>query len=792
MRGAMRVAAVAILAAVPAFAGPATMKELAERLGSDDPAARQAAMEEICGRYEEWGDADLEVLDRASADADAERAAGARQGRAQVKLLRRVGPALVECWTTSGPPRAEDRRATRRLLEEAAGCWRGGGASDAEVTEFLAMVVEAGGDPIADCPVEVVANTRCRPMAGLLAERLRKRLDAVGPDRAKVIRALGQAGDPAFGSLLDGYVFGPPDVQEACLKAARDLKATGAARAIASLSEIGTVKQRVLAVEALGGCATEQEWPALRRRLMDPSPEVRSAAARAVLELRPRGGARWVAPLLRDRSYRVVLSASIACGTLAGPGEAGCLFSSAVGPGRRGSYLVGQLLALSRPPGWKERLLAWLDAPDAVRRRIAADGLRASASRDAGEALLRHSDPARVEETLDPWYALTQIDPPGVVDRVRALAASPDENLRIEAARFTRMTRGARWAPLLSGLLDDASPGVVQAALESASAAFDPAMLPKVEKLLSHPDGGVRDAAAAYLGRRGSSKHLAQLVALLKDRDAAQGAAFGLGDLGEAGAIPALRDVAKGELSHLRGITARSLALLGSTDEIVALVKTEEAWWFFHNRFHALPPEAVARIAPLAFQVRDRASDLGWMPEAILTMDGGCLPVWDPRDARDFQRRMRNLSTYPEESVRLAAQVRLVEWGLAAPGTERRLLEATKRFNVDERWAYALCFSLAAAHEPAWFRAANGRRVPEADLVTCGDVEAWAGAAGAPLDMAGFSTLRTWRAGRPASLREILDETLEVSNRAFYVEGGRARVVLVQEALELWRRRLGH
>ena len=51
--------------------------------------------------------------------------------------------------------------------------------------------------------------------------------------------------------------------------------------------------------------------------------------------------------------------------------------------------------------------------------------------------------------------------------------------------------------------------------------------------------------------------------------------------------------------------------------------------------------------------------------------------------------------------------------------------------------------------------------------------------------------MRTWRTGRPASLREVLDETLDVSGRAVYVEGGRARIVLVQEALEFWRRRLG-
>ncbi|MCC6741437.1 MAG: HEAT repeat domain-containing protein [Planctomycetia bacterium] len=790
MRGAMRLAVVAVLTALPASAGPPTMKELAERLGSDDPEARQAAMEEICGRYEEWGDADLAVLERAGADADAERAAGARRGQAQVRLLRRIGPALVECWTTSGPPDAGDSSTTRRLLEEAAGCWRGGGASDVEVREFLAMIAEAGGDAVAACPVGIVGMSRCRPLAGLLAERLRKRLDEVGPDRAKVIRALGQAGDPAFGSLLDGYVFGPPEVQEACLKAARELKATSAARAIASLSEVGTVKQRVLAVEALGGCATEQEWPALRRRLMDPSPEVRSAAARAVLELRPRGGARWVAPLLKDRDRRVVLSATLACGMLAGPGETGCLFSAAVGSGRRGSYPLGRLLAINRPPGWKERLLAWLDAPDPIRRGIAAEGLRASGARDAGDALLRHSDPGRFEETGDVWYALTQLDPPGVVDRVRALLESPDAAVRSGAAQFANMTRGPRWAPLVTALLDDVSPDVVRAALEAAPAAFDPAMLPKVEKLLAHPDGLVRGAAAACIGKRGSAKHLPQLLALLKDADAAQGAAFGLGDLGEAGAIPGLREVQKGEFPHLRGITARSLALLGSTNEIFDLVKVEEAWWSFHDSFHALPPEGVARIASLAFQVRDRAWQ-GWPPEAILRMDGGCLAVWDPRDARDFQRRMRNLSTSPEESVRLAALVRLVEWGMAPPGAERLLLEATKRFLVDERWAYALCFSLAAAHEPAWFRAANERRVLKAELVTCGDVEAWAGEAGASLDMAGFSTVRTWRTGRPASLREVLDETLDVSGRAVYVEGGRARIVLVQEALEFWRRRLG-
>lgn len=773
------------------FADPLAMRELTARLGSEEAAERAAASREIVARCEEWSAGDLEILKEAGHDKDAERAAAARVALAMIERMKRIGRQLAALWDRVGDPQPGDKpdRTTEKLLEGAAYCWRGGSASDAEVSAFVEMIRKAGGDPVASCPVRAVGKARCRPMAPLLAERLRNRLDNVDVDRAKVIVALGLAGDGKYGDLLDGYVFEPSRIQQACLVAAKQLKARSVAAAIARLSEIGSVRQRILAVEALGACATEKEWPALRLRLMDPAPAVRSAAARAVGTLRPEGGARWVAPLLRDRDRRVVLSATLAFSALAEPASAARLYSAAVGPGRWGAYMLGEQIATLRPPGWKERLLSWLEVPDTVRRDIAAGGLRASASRDAGPALFRLADPVNLLDSVEIYYALMLLDPPGVEDCVARLAASPDPEVRVEAPEFMRETRGPRWIPLLSSLLDDTSPDVVRAALAAAAVACGPELIAKAEKLLSHADGRVREEAAAFLGKRGGKGHIPALVALLEDADAAGGAVYGLADLGATEAVPDLRKMLKGPLQHLRGHVARALACLGSTDEILQLVEQEDAWWFWHDRFLGLPPEGVARIAPLALERRDTETG-GWTAEALITLDGGRLDGWAPVDRRDFQRRVRNVATSPDELSRMAATARLSEWGLAGAGADSEMLEFARKPNLAWRMGNAFCVAFAAGHEPAWFAAAQVPRRLERDLVTCKDVEDWAAAGGAPLDMSGYSTVRTWRKGCRASLREILEETIEVSDRTAYVEGGKARIVLLSEAMDLWRRRL--
>ncbi len=773
------------------FADPSAMRALTERLGSEEAAERSAAAREICARHEEWSPGDLAILKEAGQDKDAERAAAARVAHATIERMKRIGPQLVELWDRVGDPQPGDEpdRATEKLLEGAAYCWRGGSASDAEVSEFVEMIRKAGGDPVASCPVRAVGKARCRPMAPLLAERLRNRLDNVDVDRAKVISALGLAGDGKYGDLLDGYVFGPPDIQRACLVAAKQLHARSAAAAIARLSEIGSVWQRVLAVEALGTCATEKEWPALRLRLMDPVPAVRSAAARAVGVLRPDGGARWVAPLLRDRDHRVVLSATIAFAALAEPASGAPLYSAAFGPGRRGAYLLGEQIAKLRPPGWKERLLSWLEGPDSRRRDLAADGLSASASREAGPALLRLADPTDFYDNLGIYLALMQLDPPGVVDCIGRLAGHPNPDMRAEALEIVEQTRGPRWTPLVSSLLDDPSAYVVGAALEAAPVACGPELIAKAEKLLSHEDGSVRCQAAEFLGKRGERRHVPALVALLGDEEAAAGAAEGLANLRATEAVAELRTALKGPLKHLRGYVAGALACLGSTDEILQLVEHEEDWWFYHDRFLGLPPEGVVRIAPLALERRDGETG-GWSVEALITMDGGRLADWAPADRRDFQRRVRNLASGPDESTRIAATTRLVEWGLAGAGADSEMLEFARRSSLGGRMGNAFCVAFAARHEPAWSAAAHTPRVLERDLASCQDVEEWAAAGGAPLDMSGYSTLRTWRKGCRATLREILEETVEVSDRTVYVEGGKARIVLVSEAIDLWRKRL--
>lgn len=171
-------------------------------------------------------------------------------------------------------------------------------------------------------------------------------------------------------------------------------------------------------------------------------------------------------------------------------------------------------------------------------------------------------------------------------------------------------------------------------------------------------------------------------------------------------------------------------------------------------------------------------------------MDGGRLADWAPADRRDFQRRVRNLASGPDESTRIAATTRLVEWGLAGAGADSEMLEFARRSSLGGRMGNAFCVAFAARHEPAWSAAAHTPRVLERDLASCQDVEEWAAAGGAPLDMSGYSTLRTWRKGCRATLREILEETVEVSDRTVYVEGGKARIVLVSEAIDLWRKRL--
>ncbi|MEK7468722.1 MAG: HEAT repeat domain-containing protein [Planctomycetota bacterium] len=801
----LRILSVALLLMSPADADPATMAELIARLAADETEARGAAREEIERRFEEWSEADFKRLQDAGSDADAERAAGARQAAERIALLRRIGPSLMGAWERIGAPeppedsteadhpddvKAPEDPRTSKLLQFAASAWKGGGASDREVRELVAMIRAAGGDPVRGLPYRELASRGCRPLAPEIAARLEARTDDIEKERAFVVEALGKAGDSKFGDLVTGYVFAPAPLQKVALEAARKLKATSAAAAIAHLTEDQDWRIRKAAVEALGGCATDRELPAMRRRLMDPVTNVRTAAARAFRELGRREALPWLEPLLRDRMPRVVAASTWAYGGLADSGSAVRLYSVGAAPFRKGAALAGWDIARLRPPGWKERMIDWLTSPSGDLSYAAAEAIELTACREAAPAALRLLKDPHPEARLAACMVLRSIDPPGLVEAAAPLASDPNLEIRQNFLYLIASTRGERWAPALDVLLRDTESGLRREALGAAMVAYAPSQLPIAEALLKDANRWVRAEAASFLGRRGGPAQKEILLALLADREMEAYAALALGDLGDKDAVPALRKAAESKDTNLRDSAARALAALGSTAELVRMALDGDEWWVRQGMRIEIP---AAVSADLARRTLARF-DIGWVGwdeiSLLLFIDSGTLQAWDHRDRRELVRRVRNVAAFDDDLLRFAARLRLFEWGEDDEKSQASLVARAASRPWDDQFNTALALALAARHEAEWWRKASVVREIPSDLVTTSHIEAWAALGGTSLDMQGFSSKRTWRAGSRVSVLDILRETVRYSERAILVQDGKARIAVLPEVIEAWRKRL--
>ncbi len=71
------------------------LERLIQRLGSDNVAARERALEDILSRWKEWADADLARLDRASGSSDKTAAHLAAEAAARVRIRHAVGDKLL-------------------------------------------------------------------------------------------------------------------------------------------------------------------------------------------------------------------------------------------------------------------------------------------------------------------------------------------------------------------------------------------------------------------------------------------------------------------------------------------------------------------------------------------------------------------------------------------------------------------------------------------------------------------------------------------------------------------------
>lgn len=356
-------------------------------------------------------------------------------------------------------------------------------------------------------------------------------------ERTSVRDALVSAGAPAvveLTALLERPV--PPSVATSAAWVLGELRATKSAPAIVAALRKGTLPPAA-ALRALAGAGTAEQVPVVLEFVADPSPTVREEALGAATALldpaRPDG--RAVEPL------------------------AATLRAPRTSPGERAA--VATLLGRTGAPRAAAELAGLVTSKDAALRLAAIDALGALGSAATGSPpgdgvaddalvpLLEDTDPAVRLHTAVALASsggvkaraalLAKLDGGDEVDRYAVLAAlggilerHPDEGAAARLFKELAVAAGAER----------------DAVLEAAGRARLPGVLRSLADVAAKGDVDDRRTVASVLGaHRGSPAALALAKSLANDSDASvrAQAAFTLGTLGDASALPVLVGLAR-------------------------------------------------------------------------------------------------------------------------------------------------------------------------------------------------------------------------------------------------------
>lgn len=121
---------------------------------------------------------------------------------------------------------------------------------------------------------------------------------------------------------------------------------------------------------------------------------------------------------------------------------------------------------------------------------------------------------ARLESSSPPG---TWPDASALAERLRPSFTDADPGVRLEALRMFPRVFGTREPGLVEAALSDDDPRVVRAAIAAIAPESMPDLAPALSSLaLSHPDFGIRSAAASRLVRAGSAEVIATLERVLR------------------------------------------------------------------------------------------------------------------------------------------------------------------------------------------------------------------------------------------------------------------------------------
>ena len=568
---------------------------------------------------------------------------------------------------------------------------------DARAVEPLCHALTAGVNDVPKSAAEALARFR-DPRA--VEPLLRALDDGTGSVRRTALDALASLGDPRAIEPLIGRLTHPdPELRKALAAAlgacgeptwaelvrgeANDLvrlaaspDPRGAAAVIRGL-DAPLAWTRAAAAEALGQSREALALDRLVARLDDRDDQVATAAAAALAKL---GDPRALDPLgraLGSGGRSLQLAAVAALGDLGGSAAAEQLLP-ALGDADAGIRLAAAA-ALHRlgQPEWAERVRGGPEDPrwlaDAGDPRAVAPLLRAlghlgpvSFRAAAAEGLGRLGDPRAAELLLEAcaeqWEELARAaaealgmlgtgavqplaralesDRPGAVrlaaaralgrigdlgalePLARTLRAEPLPLVERAAAALVKLGSGAL-VPLSAALAEDPRGEVKALAAEALGELGDRGALRALKEAAGATDELVRRRAVAALGRLGDPRALDTLVTAMQDQsaDVATSAAEALGRLGDRRALKPLVAALGGDRRWLSRQAAAALGQLGDPAATPALV---EALYGGDGSLHAAAAEALRALGGWAGaqdQLRSRPLALGMLVRLLRGLD---------------------------------------------------------------------------------------------------------------------------------------------------------------------------
>lgn len=511
------------------------------------PLVRQAAAEGFAAR---GGAGAVEGLSKLLTDPDADVAATAARGLADLGADERAKEALLAAYAGAGPAA---RRAIADALERL-------GVSLREAVELearalwernLAALSHAKGSARAGAAEEIGASAR--------ADALQRLLPLVDPNRnpdpalaAAAARGLGEAGDWAARPPLEALLGeGDASIAEAAAAALARLGDPGAALALARAAGDGPSRSASSAVDALAALPAATEVGdvlcAVALRTTDPGVAARAARSAAAREA--------------DCSRRPFFAKLGGAGTeaaLAALGELGLFGAEAQSAAER---VIPLLEAGRGDAGTRAAAARFLSrtgstaAGHAVRKRAAALAARLAAARSRWIAGRLSDAPAGGFEGGEAarLAAVVARAPSAAIPAQEGVPASPewvDAFPAAEAAELAALlaAAGRLRADDAEGLLvphaRDPVPAVRAGAVEGLAFLATATALEAALPALADPDLRVRVAAADALGRQGGRVAPALVAAAAAAANAEPEwratLAHALGETGSAEAVPAL------------------------------------------------------------------------------------------------------------------------------------------------------------------------------------------------------------------------------------------------------------